>query len=400
MFQSNALKIRWHRAMTDVDRHAWDRLAEALETPLLEWQWLHEMEASGSIGPAAGWRPCHLTVWKAGRLVGAAPLYIKDYSDGEFVYDHWWARWAKEAGIRYYPKLVGMSPATPAVGYRFLLDPGPGSDAVQNAMFAAIDDRCLQKGLSGSHLLFVDPDWMSSLDGVRYVPWQHQSFTWRNEGYATFEDYLRPFKSSQRRNIRREREQMRKMQITLRPLVGEQIDPESAGLMYNYYLNTNAQFGPWAARFFNEDFFKGLFRSYRHRLLLFAAYHPSRPEPLALSLLLHKGGQLIGRYWGSAGFVKDLHFNLCFYAPIEWAIENRIRMFDPGAGSPHKLYRGFQAVPNTSLHRFYEPRLRLLFDRFIGGINQIEEANIEALNEKLPYAGMRGGRTQDAGRHV
>jgi uncharacterized protein len=347
------------------------------------------MELSGSISPAAGWTPCHLTVWRGRRMVGAAPLYIKAHSDGEFVYDQWWARWAKEAGIGYYPKLVGMSPATPATGYRFLIDSAAGAEDIQNAMFRAIDDICLQKGISGCHLLFVDPGWMETLDDVRYVPWHHQSFTWRNEGYAAFEDYLRPFKSAQRRNIRRERQQMGKAQITIRSYYDEHIDPQLAGLMYDYYLNTNAQFGPWAARYFNEEFFKGLFRQYRHRMLLFAAYHPSRPEPLALSLLLRKGGQLIGRYWGSAGFVKDLHFNMCFYAPIEWAIENGIRMFDPGAGSPHKLYRGFQAVPNTSLHRFYEPRLRLLFDRFIGGINQLEEANIDALNEKLPYAGLR-----------
>jgi uncharacterized protein len=386
MFQSNALQMRWHRTISDVDRIQWDRLAEPLETPLLEWRWLFEMEASGSISPSAGWTPCHLTVWKGQRMVGAAPMYIKAHSDGEFVFDQWWARWAKEAGIRYYPKLVGMSPATPGVGYRFLLDPAVHVQDIQNAMFTAIDDICLQKGISGSHFLFVDPAWMESLDGVRYVPWHHQSFTWRNENYSVFEDYLRPFKSTQRRNIRRERAQMRKMQITIRAFCDEQIDPEMAGLMYDYYLNTNAQFGPWAALYFNEGFFRGLFRQYRRRLLLFAAYHPSQTQPLALSLLLRKGDQLIGRYWGSAGFVKDLHFNMCFYAPIEWAIANGVRMFDPGAGSPHKLYRGFQAVPNTSLHRFYDPRLRLLFGRFIGGINQIEEANIEALNEKLPYA--------------
>lgn len=380
------LKIQWHKSMADVDRNEWGRLAEPLETPLLEWQWLHQLEISGSIHSSTGWYPRHLTVWRDGRMVGAAPLYIKTHSDGEFVYDHWWARWAREAGITYYPKLIGMSPVTPAVGYRFLLDPAARTREIQDAMFTAIDDYCLQTGISGCHLLFVDPHWMKTFDNVRFMHWRHQSFLWRNEAFNSFEDYLRPFKSSHRRNIRRERRQMRAMQIDIRAMYADQIDPGLAGLMYEYYLNTNAQYGPWAARFLNEPFFKGLFDNCRRRLLLMAAYHPSSRQPVALSLLLHKDSQLIGRYWGCGRHIKDLHFNMCFYAPIEWAIHNGVKVFDPGAGSPHKIYRGFKAVANTSLHRFYEPRLRLMFGRFIGGINQIEQDNIEALNEKLPYA--------------
>ena len=122
-------------------------------------------------------------------------------------------------------------------------------------------------------------------------------------------------------------------------------------------------------------------------MLLVAAYHPSTgDQPLSLSMLLHKNRTLIGRYWGCAVPVKDLHFNMCFYAPIKWAIEHGIRTFDPGAGSPHKIYRGFEAVANTSLHRFYEPRLKMLFNRFIGEINRAEQESIDGLNAQLPFA--------------
>lgn len=384
---ATAWHCRWHQAIAEVPQPDWDRLAVPLETSLLEWQWLHQMETSGSIAPQTGWHPRHLTVWQGNRLVGAAPLYIKTHSAGEFVFDQWWARWAREAGIAYYPKLVGMSPATPAVGYRFLIDPEADFSEVQQTMFAAIDDFCLQMGLSGAHLQFVDPEWSQSATDNGFVSWQHQSFLWRNPGYATFEDYLKPFKSSQRHNIRRERKQMQKENIRIQPLSGDQIDPRLADIMFDYYLNTNAQYGPWAARYLNAEFFRGIFNSYHHRLLIMAAYHPSsNVRPVALSMLMHKGRQLIGRYWGCARPIKDLHFNMCFYAPIQWAIENGIRAFDPGAGSPHKLYRGFQAVANTSLHRFYEPTLRTLFNRFIDGINQVERANIEALNAQIPYA--------------
>ena len=383
----DALTIRWHTAMAEIPQAAWDRLAEPLETPLLEWQWLHQLEASGSIAPQTGWHPRHLTAWRGDRLVGGAPLYLKSHSMGEFVFDQWWARWAAQAGIAYYPKLVGMSPATPAVGYRFLVDEDAGGADIQREMLRAVDAFCLEAGISGAHLLFVDPTWGAALDGEAFAAWHHQSFLWQNQGCATFDDYLRPFKSIQRRNIRRERDRMRQAGVRFEARTGDKIDPSWADAMFDCYLNTNAQYGPWAARYLNASFFNGIFTHYRHRLLLVAAFRPQDdPRPTALSLLLHKGGQLIGRYWGSAETIKDLHFNMCFYEPIQWAIDHGLQSFDPGAGSAHKIYRGFAAVANTSLHRFYEPHLKMLFQRFIDGINQVELANIAALNAQLPFS--------------
>ncbi len=363
-------------------------MATALKTPIMEWQWLHEMEISGSIAPQTGWLPRHLTVWQADRLVGAAPLYIKTHSQGEFVFDQWWAKWAEESGIQYYPKLIGMSPATPAVGYRFLIAPEADSRKIQQVMFAAVDGYCRDNGLSGSHFLFVDPNWQQETAWNGWTGWRHQSFLWENRDCHTFDDYLKPFKSIQRRNIRRERQRLDRAHITIHAMTGNTIDPDWADRMYDYYLNTNAQYGPWAARYFNADFFRGIFKRYRDRLLLFAAHQNGQPEPLALSLLVYKGSQLIGRYWGSASPVKDLHFNMCFYEPIQWAIDHGITAFDPGAGSAHKLYRGFRAVANTSLHKFHHPVLKDLFNRFIQNINAIEQANIEELNRMLPFSSL------------
>ena len=377
--------LRWVRSMADIPQTAWDLLAEPLQTPLLEWQWLHDLEASGSIVPQAGWYPCHLTVWRADRLVAAAPLYIKTHSEGEFVFDHWWARWAGEYGIVYYPKLVGMSPVTPAVGYRFLMAEDIDQDAVQRAMLNAIDAFCKELGISGCHFNFVDPGWSVAVSAKGFLEWRHQSYLWRNEQFATFEDYLQPFKSIQRRNIRRECLRMEKLGIEIKALTGRQITPDLAPLMYRYYEKTNAQYGPWQAKYLNADFFTRAFRSYAHRLLLMAAYQKTAGAlPMALSMLLIKNNHLIGRYWGCAHGVKDLHFNMCFYGPIRWAIDHGVQTFDPGAGSPHKIQRGFQAVANTSLHRFYDPRLKALFLRLIDGINEVEQANIDELNRQLP----------------
>ncbi|MEJ2158204.1 MAG: GNAT family N-acetyltransferase [Desulfobacteraceae bacterium] len=380
------ISVRWFSAMAAIDRTQWDQLAVPLQTPLLEWSWLHHLEASGSIAPAKGWQPCHLTVWDRDEMIGAAPLYIKSHSEGEFIFDHWWAQLARDYGIRYYPKLVGMSPATPAVGYRFLISPGSDQNRVMTGMLSAIDGFCKDHGLSSCHFNFVDRSWFDQWSSNGFVSWQHQSFMWRNQDFKGFDDYLQTFKSSQRRNIRRERQRMKHFGITFKAMTGDKIPSDMADTMFQYYLHTNARYGPWAARYLNQDFFKRIFQSCRERLLIIAAYRAPASHPLALSMLLIKDRHLIGRYWGCSEPVKDLHFNMCFYAPIEWAIDHGIQSFDPGAGSAHKIYRGFQAVTNTSLHRLYDPRLKALFQHLIEEVNQLEISNVEALNRKLPFA--------------
>jgi predicted N-acyltransferase len=382
------MDIHWHNSIDQIDPVQWDRLAAPLGTPLLEWQWLHFLEDSGSVAPAHGWHPCHLTLWDGEQLIAAAPLYIKTHSEGEFVFDHWWAKLSDDHGVRYYPKLVGMSPLTPAVGYRFLMDDTLKPSAIIPKMMAAIDHLCRSMELSCFQINFVDPDWHAgAFPPDLLLPWHHQSFLWKNPGLIDFADYLKPFKSSQRRNIRREIRQMDRQGIEIRPLTGSEISQDMAMLMFRYYLKTNAQYGPWAARYLNADFFDKIFEHLRHRLLLMAAYHVSNgTTPIALSMLLRKGSHLIGRYWGSAKQIKDLHFNMCFYAPIRWAIANGIQTIDPGAGSPHKIYRGFKAVANTSLHRFYDPRLKVIFRRLIDDVNQMEHSNIRSLNAQLPFA--------------
>jgi predicted N-acyltransferase len=386
MEKTNIHRIRWHESIEEIDREQWDALAVPMQTPLLEWRWLHHLEASGCISPDHGWRPCHLTMWQGQKLIAAAPLYVKPHSDGEFIFDHWWARLARDYGVDYYPKMVGMSPATPAVGYRFLMADDMDQPATMAAMLAAIDDTCRQRRIASCHLNFVDKQWFDKWSANGFTGWRHQSFLWRNPGYESFEDYLQTFKSSQRRNIRRERRRMDTYGIDIRAHRDDEITPDMAETMYRFYLNTNDRYGVWAARYLNGDFFRRIFKTYRHRLLIIAAYKGPSSRPMALSMLLVKGGHLIGRYWGCDHPVKDLHFNMCFYAPIQWAIENGIQTFDPGAGSGHKLYRGFKAVANTSLHRFYDLRLELLFKHLIDEVNRVEKSNIEALNRQLPFA--------------
>jgi predicted N-acyltransferase len=379
--------LTWIDRISKIPRQEWNALALPLKSPLLEWEWLHLLEESGSVRVEVGWLPCHLTVRSGSRLVAAAALYIKGHSQGEFVFDHGWSNVADELGIRYYPKMVGMSPFSPVVGYRFLMETSEDAPTLTRMMLGEIDRFCLRNRIAGCSFLFVDPAWRSLLESLGYVAWRHQSFIWKNDGFRSFTDYLAVFNTNQRRNIRRERQSMERMGIEIKALTGDDIPTDHFGRMYAFYAATNDKFGPWGCKYLTPAFFEGLADRYRHRLVLMAAVDGSSSgPPMAMALLLQKGERLYGRYWGSSAEINHLHFNACYYRPIEWAIEHNIRRYDPGAGSSHKVRRGFAAVANHSLHRFYDPRMAQILSRHIGEINRLEQRSIDALNDALPFA--------------
>ncbi|MDJ0723091.1 MAG: GNAT family N-acetyltransferase [Desulfobacterales bacterium] len=386
MPDTNGLNIKWVKRIKHVDEAAWNAIGRDLATPFFEWEWLRLLEESGSAVENNGWLPHHLTVWREDRLVAAAPLYIKSHSAGEFVFDHVWVDVARRLEIQYYPKLVGMSPFSPTIGYRFLIDPREDDNTLSGLMLKAIDVLCRRYGLSGCSFNYVDPEWAQILAAHGFLSWTHQSFAWRNREFSNFDDYLSIFRSGQRRNIKRERNAMEKQGIRLVALTGDAITPDLFKHMYALYTDTNAQFGPWGCHYLTAAFFEGLHARYRHRILLINAHQNGDPMPIGMSFLLFKGDRLYGRYWGATAEANALHFNACYYAPIEWAIQNGIRQFDPGIGGHHKIRRGFEAVPNFSYHRFSEWRLQEILRLNIAKINQMEMAQIEDINAELPLA--------------
>ena len=379
--------VTWLRSIAEVDQAQWDALAEPLATPFLEWTWLRQLEISGSTTAETGWLPNHLTLWSTDRLIAAAPLYIKAHSAGEFVFDHAWADVARQLKIPYFPKLVGMSPFTPMIGYRFLIANGAHEGRVTRQLIVEIENFCRQFGMAGCSFLFVDPQWRKMMTRHGFISWLHQSFSWRNTGYRSFDDYLALFNSNQRRNIKRERRSIENQGLYLKSLTGERITPALLAAIFPFYERTNDKFGPWGCKYLKRPFFEGLANGYRHRLLLVAAFKKSDPDtPVGLSLLVHKRDQLFGRYWGCLNQMKHLHFNACYYSPIEWGIANGINRFDPGMGGYHKVRRGFTAVGNYSLHRFFDERLEHIMNAHIDEINLLEQNQIDGLNAELPFA--------------
>ena len=387
------LQARWHQAMADLSEAQWQAVlggaggcaaAEAL--PFFSWRWLHQLEASASIISRQGWQPCHLGLWRDERLVAVAPLYLKGHSYGEFVFDQSFAQLAGKLGLRYYPKLVGMSPLSPVQGYRFLFAAGEDEAELTAAMLELIDDFCRRNSILSCNFLYVDPAWQPVAEAAGCALWLNQQSQWTNPGHVDFEAYLASFNANQRRNIRRERKTVREEGITVTPLAGEAIPPRLLGRMHAFYEQHCRRWGPWGSKYLTEAFFDAAALDLRRHLVLFSAHRGDPGEPLAMSLCVRGGDQLWGRYWGSDVDTANLHFEVCYYAPIEWAIAQGLCRFDPGAGGSHKRRRGFIAEPRASLHRWSDPEFDAILRQWLPGANRRVLEEIEAVNAELPFS--------------
>lgn len=386
------LRARWCTSLQEFPEDSWQQLLGASEelsgtpvSPFYQWRWLQQLESSGSITPREGWQPCHLGLWRGERLVAVAPLYLKGHSYGEFVFDQSFAQLAGQLGLRYYPKLVGMSPLSPVEGYRFHVAADEDPAELTALMLRLIDDFCRQNGILSCNFLYVDPAWQRLAQAAGCHLWINQQSQWSNPGHRDFEDYLAAFNANQRRNIRRERRSVAQAGLEVTPLAGENIPPALLGRMHHFYAQHCARWGPWGSKYLTEAFFDAAARELRKHLVLFSAHRGDPCQPLAMSLCVRGGDALWGRYWGSDIDLDDLHFEVCYYAPIDWAIAQGIRRFDPGAGGSHKRRRGFLAEPRHSLHRWSDPRFESMLTDWLPGANRQMLQEIEAVNAELPF---------------
>lgn len=375
-----------HDSMSEIDATSWNILADAAPTPLLTHEWLLHLERGGGVGPQTGWAPQHLTVHDGDDLVAALPLYRRDASWGEFVFDFAFAEVAERVGARYYPKVVGMSPVTPSPAFALLTAPGREdelADAVMDHLVAWTESD----GAGALQFNFVLPEWRERLARHGMVVWEHHGYEWRNEGFATFDDYLARFRKNQRRNIRRERASMGDQGLDIRIVSALDAPEQYFVRMAEFYLRTNAQFGPYAAQFLETTFFTEMPEAVRRHVWFAAAHHVSQADddPVALAFLVRGRDRLLGRYWGTRVRADNLHFELCYYAPIDWAIAEGIPLFDPGMGSEHKVRRGFRSVKTFSLHRCTDPHMQAILVANMDRINSYEEATIEMLDAAVPY---------------
>ena len=339
-------------SMADIDRDEWDALVGEDGSPFLEWDWLDALERAGCVTAKRGWAPHHLTIRAGGRLVAAAPMYLKGHSQGEFVFDHTWAEAAERAGMRYYPKLLVGVPFTPATGRRILTHGDHARGPLLDRVAHALRDVCATNDVSSVHVNFCADDEIGPLRSAGFLHRRGVQYHWRNRDYHSFDDYLAAMRSKRRTEVRRELRAVAEAGVAIAVHQGAAIPDELFEPMFRIYLSTIAKLY-WGRQYLNLRFFDELRRRWKRNLCFVVARHGG--EIVAGAVNVQKNGVLYGRYWGCFREVRYLHFAVCYYAGIEHCIARGLERFEPGAGGEYKHWRGFEATATHSLHYLPHP---------------------------------------------
>jgi uncharacterized protein len=347
-----------------VDRGAW-RTFEPPHFPFFDYEFLVALERSGSIGSSSGWSPVYLICKDGGRLLGALCLYLKTDSYGEYIFDWEWARAYQQYGLSYYPKLVSAVPFTPATGPKLLVDPHVDDGTrtkVKKILLDAVQALGDEHRVSSAHALFVPEEELGEFEEHGFTVRHSLQFHWHNRSYESFSEYLDALSGKRRRQVSRERRQLQSEELEIERLTGDELLPEHAALMHRFYLATLD--GKWGVPYLTRSFFDEVFRSMRDRILLVLA-RDGAGRPMAGALFFFKGHSLFGRYWGTSQERRNLHFELCYYQAIDFAIEKGFKLLEAGAQGEHKLARGFLPSLTYSAHQIWDPAFRRAISEFI-----------------------------------
>lgn len=350
------MEIRIAESFSAVPASHWNALVEE-GNPFMRYEFLAALEDTGCIGKGTAWRPLLFLAYAPG-LVAAIPAFVRSDSYGEYIFDWAWANAYVQAGIAYYPKLTVAAPFTPATGRRILGEPG---QTVHEALLAALAKESQRRGISGIHVLCETRDEQRLLSAHGYSPRLTHQYHWINRGYGEFDDYLSSLRAHRRKEIRRERRKAAELGLSIRTLVGDEIGETEMLAMYAFYVETYAR--KWGSPYLNRDTFLALYQTMRSFLVLVFAFDGNKP--VAGSIAFRAGDRLFGRYWGALAYYPFLHFELCLYRLIDFAINEGIQLFEAGAQGEHKFARGFTAMPVYSSHRLFHPQGAAAIDEFL-----------------------------------
>ncbi|GAA5315225.1 MAG: GNAT family N-acetyltransferase [Candidatus Pelagadaptatus aseana] len=354
------IEFKLLHSMDDISADAWDDLWQT-RYPFVQHRFLAALEASACTSEDSGWQPQHLIGSVNGKPAFAMPLYLKQHSWGEYVFDWSWADAYRRHGLTYYPKLVNAIPFTPATGPRLAYTPDAPANAVAQAM-AFLQTHCQQQGISGLHCLFTEQTLSERLTECQLQQRQGCQFHWFNREYSSFDDFLETFSSRKRKNLRKERQQVQTAQVSLRRLSGNDITDADWDAFYQFYHTTYLK-RSGATGYLNRDFFQRLSQAMGEQLLMVMAYQQG--QRIAAALCFFDDHCLYGRYWGCHREVPGLHFEACYYQGIEFAIERGLQRFDPGAQGEHKIQRGFEPILTFSNHWLTEPAFQQAIGPFL-----------------------------------
>ncbi len=363
-------------------RDAQENTLEHQYNPFISYDFLSSLELSQSVRTRGGWQPLHLLAEDSnGTLVGAVPCYAKTHSQGEYVFDHGWAEAYERAGGSYYPKLQVSVPFTPATGRRLLVRPGPEADAVRGALADSLMDICRRSNASSVHVTFsTQPEW--DLLGRRgFLKRTHQQFHWENAGYDSFDGFLAALASRKRKTIRREREDALSAGISVHWLTGAELTESVWDAFFDFYMETGSR--KWGRPYLTRPFYSMVGEKMRDRILLVMAKRNGRWIAGAINFI--GSHTLFGRHWGAVEHHPFLHFELCYYQAIQYAIEHKLARVEAGAQGEHKISRGYLPTTTYSAHYIVDPGLRRAIEDFLKHERAYVAAAGAELAETAPF---------------
>ncbi|MGR3713856.1 MAG: GNAT family N-acetyltransferase [Shimia sp.] len=372
------IEIELHAALASVPQELWDACAcpEAGDggrpnDPFTTYRFLNALEESGSVGPGTGWQPRYLTAKADGQIIAVAPMYAKSHSQGEYVFDHNWAHAYESAGGRYYPKLQMAVPFSPVTGRRFLTRPG-FEGAGQAALVQGMVQVAADNDLSGAHVTFCSAAEAEAGHEMGLMHRTGQQFHWVNDGYDSFDGFLAALSARKRKNIRKERARAQGFGGEIVCLTGHDIKPAHWDAMWRFYQDTGAR--KWGTPYLTRAFFDIAHETLRDDILLIFAQRDGVPVAGAMNMIGRD--TLFGRYWGCVEDHACVHFELCYYQAMDWAIAHGLTTVEAGAQGEHKLARGYLPVETHSLHWIGDAGFRDAVANFL-------EAERRAINEEI-----------------
>ncbi len=384
------LRVRAVQGLGQIAAAEWDACATSSETlsagdethnPFTSHAFLSALEDSGCVSRHTGWLPLHVAVEREGRLVGVAPCYLKSHSQGEYVFDHGWADAYERAGGAYYPKLQVSVPFTPVTGARFLIAPGQDVNEAASALVAGLRALRAETKASSIHVTFMQEREWGQAGELGFLQRIDQQFHWDNADYASFEDFLGALASRKRKVIRRERRDALANGITIEHVTGDALKPEHWDAFYTFYSDTGAR--KWGRPYLNRKFFDLVGARMPERVLLVLARREGRIIAGAINFIGDVA--LYGRNWGCIEDHPFLHFEVCYYQAIDYAIAHGLKRVEAGAQGEHKLARGYRPVLMHSAHDIADPALR----RAVADYLKRERAHVieaaDALDTLTPF---------------
>jgi len=370
-----SLEIAIATSFSQIDAGEWDAISDG--SPVLSHVFLSTLEESHCVGEGTGWQPYPIVVRESGILVGAAPLYLKSHSYGEYVFDWSWADAYERSGLSYYPKLLVAIPFTPVTGARLL-----GSrPEVQTLLVRVLEQQMQEHDLSSAHVLFTDD---ASSDILQQAGWMLRDgvqFRWENDGFKDFEDFLSRLAHDKRKKIRQERKKIISAGVTCKQLRGNEASEADWDFFFQCYEHTYREHR--STPYLNRTFFRLLAQRMPDNILLILAEREGKP--IAAALNFYDQQALYGRYWGALEYVPGLHFELCYYQAQEFCITHSIRYFEGGAQGEHKLARGFLPRATRSYHKIAHTEFETAIKEYVRRESRGMAVYNNELEARAPY---------------